>query len=381
MARPGEATWAAVAIYGGGVGILLYHLAFFASGRANRWDWLVMWIAPAFLLASLWFLRRWTANDGIDGTYLVRVAGWYALGMALFAFAAIVQMTYQEAQGGRIVRDVYASVQWVTGGAVIGLLVGMYDADRKRRTDQTTRLNEGLAVLNRVLRHDIRNEMNVVDGYVQLLGDDPSAIDERVATIREHVDRVVQLSENARDMERLLDADGSGGIEIERVDVVARLEDRLERFGRAYPSVEIEVAAPDAASVAAPELIDAALDNVLENAVEHNDSGTPRIDVGVGTVWADGREYVEIRIADNGPGIPAREREALRTGRETPLEHSRGMGLWLARWTVGAAGGHVAFGENEPRGSVVSLRLPTASRPGGPLAGTGPSGIGAASPD
>lgn len=49
--------------------------------------------------------------------------------------------------------------------------------------------------------------------------------------------------------------------------------------------------------------------------------------------------------------------------RETQLEHASGLGLWLVRWTVSLSGGDLSFGENEPRGSVVTLSLPAADQP------------------
>lgn len=43
---------------------------------------------------------------------------------------------------------------------------------------------------------------------------------------------------------------------------------------------------------------------------------------------------------------------------ETPLEHSRGLGLWLTHWLVQIAGGSIDFGDNDPRGTVISVRVP-----------------------
>jgi signal transduction histidine kinase len=44
-------------------------------------------------------------------------------------------------------------------------------------------------------------------------------------------------------------------------------------------------------------------------------------------------------------------------GEITQLRHSRGLGLWTARWVVEASGGELRFEENEAGGAVVVLRL------------------------
>ena len=66
---------------------------------------------------------------------------------------------------------------------------------------------------------------------------------------------------------------------------------------------------------------------------------------------------MEVRVADDGPGIPAAEVNVLERGYETPLEHGSGLGLWIVNWIVTESGGGISFDENDPRGSVVTLRF------------------------
>jgi sensor histidine kinase regulating citrate/malate metabolism len=48
----------------------------------------------------------------------------------------------------------------------------------------------------------------------------------------------------------------------------------------------------------------------------------------------------------------------LRSGTETPLNHSLGIGFWLMEWVATILGGELLISDNEPRGSVVTFRLP-----------------------
>ena len=79
-----------------------------------------------------------------------------------------------------------------------------------------------------------------------------------------------------------------------------------------------------------------------------------------------GARDVVVLLRDNGPGIPEDEVETLEQGYETDLKHLSGLGLWLVYWIVDMSGGAIAFEPNDPRGSVVELRLqsPTGEDPG-----------------
>ena len=107
-------------------------------------------------------------------------------------------------------------------------------------------------------------------------------------------------------------------------------------------------------------MIDFAVANVVENAVEHNDSANPRITIETRPVTENGTEYTELRVADNGPGIPDSETAVLERGYETDLEHMSGLGLWTVHWILSNLEGKIRFEANEPRGSVVVLQLQAA---------------------
>lgn len=110
-------------------------------------------------------------------------------------------------------------------------------------------------------------------------------------------------------------------------------------------------------TVTATHLLDSAFDNLLTNAIEHNDSDNPTTQVKITGPSNDG-DYAEIRISDNGPGIPIREQQVLKRGRETPLDHSSGLGLWIVHWLITESGGTIQFEDNEPRGTIVTVQLP-----------------------
>jgi PAS domain S-box-containing protein len=214
-----------------------------------------------------------------------------------------------------------------------------------------TRREQRLRVLNRVLRHDIRNDVNVIQGWAERLRRSGENVPRYTTYIEEKAEEIVHLSDQARRVEQL---SASGDDALSDVDLVGRLTDQLGRFRQANPDVTLSADVPGRADVIAHPLVDSAVDNVLENAVEHNDADRPSVDVRLSETETN--EF-ELRIADDGPGIPAEELAALETGDEGPLTHTSGLGLWLTKWIVAASGGTVRFAENEPTGTVVSMRF------------------------
>lgn len=225
-----------------------------------------------------------------------------------------------------------------------GTAVVLRDVSARSRHEQR------LQVLNRVLRHDLRNQVNVVRGHAELLLDrasDPAVRAEAEAVMDASRD-LVELSRKAS----LVDAARDGEHAAEVVDIADRVTTEVERARREYPAATFEVDAPVSALAYADPLVDAAIENLLENAVEHHDGDEPRVRVSV----AETPSYVEVEVADDGPGVPEREHEVLREGVETPLEHGSGLGLWLVNWIVSRSSGDLSI-ESTPDGSVVGVRF------------------------
>jgi PAS domain S-box-containing protein len=208
-----------------------------------------------------------------------------------------------------------------------------------------------LEVLNRVLRHDLRNEANVIIGYAGMLQDENCELT-KAKKIRETAYGLVELGDTARQIEHALDRSSETGGSIVLTGV---LHNCIDCARKKYPNADIQTEIPEGIQVNVNEQIDSVFDNVIENAIEHNDSESPLVSIAVTTSDPD---FVTVEIADNGPGFPDRERQVLEQGTETQLKHSLGLGLWLVNWIIVDSGGKVTFEDNDPQGSVVAIDLP-----------------------
>ena len=265
--------------------------------------------------------------DGIEGTTLTAVV-----------------------DGQQRVYDVTCSTLSDYHGRIVGYVLRCRDV-----TDRHT-YEQRLKVANRVLRHDLRNRMNIITGWADELATHESE-DVRNAgqQITTTADELMQLGEQVRLLVETADYVGQTA---EVVDLGAHVTPLVERVRNANPSVTIETDLVVGAKVRIPhaKLLTISVQSLLQNAIDHNDADRPHVRVTVDPASGPD-DYTRLRIADNGPGIPDAELEMLRQEDETPLKHGSGIGLWLAHWTVTSAGGTISFEENEPRGSVVTLGL------------------------
>ena len=268
----------------------------------------------------------------------------------------------------------------------------------KRREDAIKEREQRLEVLNRVLRHNLRNDMAVIINYADMLPelvDDPD-VEMAADKITSMGRGLTKLGTKAGKIEQAFQSAEDG---LTTVDLTGIVDSAVADLREAYPAVDVTVSTPEQAEVLALSTVAMAVENVCENAAEHNTSPDPAIEVRieavdgeavdahetavVGEVAADGGETadrgeavgtvgegasveatgtddrIRLTVADNGPAIPDQEINVLTTGRETALEHGSGLGLWLVYWLVDKSAGELLFDESVLGGNAVSLVFDT----------------------
>ncbi|QLD86209.1 PAS domain S-box protein [Natronomonas halophila] len=221
-----------------------------------------------------------------------------------------------------------------------------------------------LTVLDRILRHNLRNKLNVVTGQSQFLEENADRLP--LADVREIASAIdtaasdlLELADAARQFNRNIDPDRASSTVADVTDLVRDVvaEVRADR-----PDVSLDMDASSSVTATCPSTIRLCIERLVANAVEYADEQDPRVRI---TVEDDGVEWVELAVADNGPGFPDVERRVLTSGSETSLEHVQGLSLWLVRWAVTNVGGRLEIRDRPDGGSVVALLLPRVDRPVG----------------
>ncbi|ESP87297.1 sensor histidine kinase [Candidatus Halobonum tyrrellensis] len=248
---------------------------------------------------------------------------------------------------GRLIHGRGSATPLVVDGTVEGYVAMFTDMTRHRRYE------ESLRILNRVLRHNLRNDANVVLGHLERaadLTDDPDV----AASLATATARVEDMLARARTTRRfsgiLTDADTSS---LKPVDLAAAVEQALADV--CTRGVDLTLSGTDdPVEVLADDMLVPALQAVIENAVEHNDKDRPELDLRV--TAEDDR--VTLSVADNGPGIARSQRDTV-LGREehTQVEHGEGLSLFFVDQLMELYGGDVSVCPNGDVGTVFALRF------------------------
>ncbi|MFC7233748.1 sensor histidine kinase [Halosegnis marinus] len=216
---------------------------------------------------------------------------------------------------------------------------------------------EQMEFLNRVLRHDLLNGMNVVRMQGQLLESetDDEAVLERVDTVIDRVDSMTELINTMRSFMKTVLEGGEHELEPVALDDALTAAIESARDGHPGATFEVEGGVFPPVKVLADDLVSELFHNLLTNAVTHNDAAEPVVRVSA----EPGPDAVEVVVADNGPGIPEGMRSrVLEKGEQGEASDGTGLGLYLCREIVDSYGGSLDIGESGMGGAAFTVRLP-----------------------
>lgn len=291
----------------------------------------------------------------LDEDLLGRIVGWCLVGVAIFTgiILLVAGMTYYSTGTSSLTGF---SLQLGAGvGGITGTVVGVSEvraisrarvaARERAAAEAAEEQRETLVFLNSLLRHHVLNGLQIIRGNAELLQMeyDPDYAE----TIVERSDSIVTLVKNVR---ALVEADNAGPPP-QPVDLAEVVRREATAIGETYPEAIIDVDIPPHLSIAADQLVTAVFENLIRNAIEHNDSDTPK--VRIEATRTDGT--VRVNVSDNGPGIENPE-QAFMPGDSG----SRGIGLHLVETLVSRYDGEITVSSDDD-GTTFVVTLPTAS--------------------
>jgi PAS domain S-box-containing protein len=218
--------------------------------------------------------------------------------------------------------------------------------------------NERLELLNRIVRHDIRNDMQLIQGMTDLLD---TAVGEtnrpQLETVRSRTDHVIELTDVMGELMETLVAEADSTLEPVQLSYVLNREVREAQSS--YPDAAIRSRGNvPLVEIVANDMLGSVFRNLLNNAVQHSDREEPTVTVSAAVEGDD----VIVRVTDDGPGIPDDRKETVFGKGEKGLESAgTGLGLHLVYTLVDHYGGEVWIEDNDPRGTVFALRFDLAT--------------------
>ncbi|RQG93435.1 hybrid sensor histidine kinase/response regulator [Natrarchaeobius chitinivorans] len=233
-----------------------------------------------------------------------------------------------------------------------------YAIERARTQRELRDRNHRLALLNRLLRTGIRDDMSMIVGWGDQLHE---RVDDREAAVVDELlsaaEHALELTDTAADLVDVLssDADLARG----PVDLSSILDAEIAHLREdADVDVSIERYGPEErVLVSGSPMLGSVCRQLLTNATAHTERETVRITVEVET--ADDR--VSLSITDDGVGVPDAQKRSLANSSRTTDDPIVGAGLFLVSTIVEELDGEFEIEDNYPRGTVVTVTLPTAS--------------------
>jgi signal transduction histidine kinase len=235
-------------------------------------------------------------------------------------------------------------------------------AERLAQLDREVRQLDRLAALGALtteIAHEVRNPLVSMKTFLQLLPErwgDPEFSEKFLALVTEELRRMERLLDVIIEHARPTRADA----ELQSASVASVLESTLALFHHRVDKREIRLE-----SSIPGDLPNVALDgdglrqvilNLLLNAIQATPSGGA---VALQARAADG--FVEVNVADEGPGLPPELHEAVfEPFYSTRSERAGGLGLAITRRIVLDAGGTIRALGRERGGAEFLVRLPTA---------------------
>ncbi|EKD33000.1 MAG: PAS/PAC sensor signal transduction histidine kinase [uncultured bacterium] len=243
--------------------------------------------------------------------------------------------------GNRVILNVLIFEVFLFIAFIILILFSFYMFYRKKKSEERVkRMISLLRVVNRILRHDVRNQLTRIEYAVELLPNGES--DENCLEIKKSAKRGNELINQMRELEILVEAGGSlKPISVRKI---------VEESAGAY---KIPISIDGDAIVYADQALFSVIDNLIRNAIEH---GKAKIIKVITTVE---KKYTKVSVIDDGLGVPEEIKDRMFEESETndPLWHT-GLGLYIARQSMDRYGGDVTFESNKPNGSIFTLRFP-----------------------
>jgi signal transduction histidine kinase len=342
------------------------------------------------LSGGLLYAGVWLARSDFDQDERWLVAQLTLAGGALFTGLIILTMLIRVAEGRSIAEAPFVLFTAAGGGGIAGSLIGgLYararrdarvagfaraeaeqakqraerarrdaeenqrqleaaQAETERLLEEANQTKDDLRLINRVLRHDIKNSIMVIESRAEFLGDDlegaaaTGEVDDRAGEFLDTI--VAQAEEIEREVERtgavietITDEDpdlqGTGlGAAIE--SQVATLRDSFDVDLR-IEGLEDAAEGDGGPEVLANQVLPDVLGNVLTNAVVHHGGDDPTVEVAV----TSDEETATVRIADDGQGVPdERKSEVFHRGESSG---DGGFGLFFVDRMMQQYGGDV----------------------------------------
>lgn len=200
-------------------------------------------------------------------------------------------------------------------------------------------LNETLRVLNKILRHDILNDLTIVLTVCDLMKDADPKLKQKAGRA---LDKSVNLINRMRELEYSLT---SGG-DIKSYEIVKV----IKNVTKDYPEIQFNIEGN--CNVLADEALSSVFDNLVRNAIVHGK--TDRIDFKI----VPDEKICIIEVVDYGKGVPDDiKSKVFEEGESFGDTRGSGLGLYIVKKVIERYYGDIEIEDNKPHGAIFKIKL------------------------
>ena len=216
---------------------------------------------------------------------------------------------------------------------------GIDITEKKLAERKIIELNDTLRLLNKILRHDLLNNLMVISANVEMVNTEDK---DKTNKAFEYIQKSAKLIYRMKELESLV----STGFELKNYDIKSILKEIFKNYA------DIKFKVDGNCIVLADDAISSVFDNIIRNAVIHGN--TKKIDIKIRCI----NDYCEIHFSDYGIGIPQEIKNRLfEEGFAYGKNRGTGLGLFIVKKTIARYGGNISVEDNSPNGTIFILRL------------------------
>jgi signal transduction histidine kinase len=216
-------------------------------------------------------------------------------------------------------------------------------SDQMRIEEELLKRDEMLQLINKIMRHDIRNRLSIAFGFLGLLRESKTLDEMMLLKAYDAVGKAIGITKRMGELESLT----MNGNEMEPVDLKMIIE-VLDS------EIDIEMDLDGDCRVRADRALSSVFENLINNSIVHGKADTVRI-----SAREHGGNCI-VMYSDNGEGIPERLLpQIFEEGISFGPRKGSGLGLFIVKRTIERYGGTISVGSNEPRGIFFRITLPS----------------------
>lgn len=220
------------------------------------------------------------------------------------------------------------------------------------------RQQQHMAMMQRVMRHNMRNDLNKVRGWAQMIAEEQNA-ETRTAHLN-RVEAIIDEWEALTDgMKRLRQLTNAAETDPPVIDVQSLVECLTDWCLEVDLDVDIETSCPEKTSVWVAAVIEEAIETLLTIAATKSADETASASISL-SVAPD--NWIKITIDISRSGLNAMETDVLATGEETALTHAQGIEVWLVRTMIREIGGAISA-QTMDEETMINLKIPRKQPP------------------